>query len=76
MAHRTYFIYELWPVAWYLLCAFLHSNDKMAEVNLLMTTLLNSATQNNLFLQGQSFNGQVGGRTKLIESNNVNDGTR
>jgi len=54
---------------------FLHNNDKMAEVNLLMTTLLNFATQNSvLFPQGWRFNGQVGGGTKLMESNNVKDG--
>lgn len=38
-----------------------------------MTALLNFATQNNLmFLQGPCFNGQVGGGTKPIKSNDGN----
>lgn len=54
--------------------SFLYNNYKMAGVNHLMSALLNSAAQNKLlFLQGWSFNGQVGGRTKLIESNDADD---
>lgn len=54
---------------------FMHDNDKMAEGNLLMTTLLNFATQNNLmFLPGQALMDRWAVEQSWLKSNDVNDG--